>query len=199
MTFGAKAIRAAVVLLVASASTVVGQANPTLRFHSLIPLGADAYELRNKQWKGTMTLMASAESPQFEGMEVRTVSKRTQLFSEDGKRIERFPSHVDFRVTATFRAHFAETSPFPISASLDDQNAYLLGLKFRVVVFSGLQQTVVKPKSVEMIGVPGEMAYDERIYRISVDLADFPLTDRVVLEVQDPGGGRIAKFHLDLI
>ena len=66
-------------------------------------------------------------------------------------------------------------------------------------MFDGLRQTIVKPESVEMIGVPGELSSDERIYRISADLSKFPLRDRVVLEVHDPNGGRICKFHLDLI
>lgn len=193
------AIRTVAMLVLAGASTLAGQSNPKQHFHSLIPLGADAYEIHNKQWKGNMTLMASAESPDFEGMELRSAGRGNQLFSENGKKIDRFPARVDFRVTATFRAHFAETSPFPIGARMDDQNGYLLGLKFRVVVFHGLRQTIVQARSVEMIGVPGEMPYDERIYRISVNLAEFPLTDRVVLEVHDPDGGRIAKFHLDLL
>lgn len=192
------AIRAIVATLLLTTAAVAGP-GPQERFHSLIPLGADAYELRNTKWKGTMTLMASAESAQFEGMERRTVADRQVMFSEDGKKVDRFPEHVNFRVTASFRAHFAEMSPFPIPASVDDQNQYLLDLKFRVVVFHGLQQTVVKPSSVEMIGVPGEMPYDERIYKVSVDLGRFPMTDRVVLEVRDPNGDRICKFHLDLI
>ena len=67
------------------------------------------------------------------------------------------------------------------------------------MIFDGLRQIVVQPDSVEMIGMPGEVPYDERIYRVAVDLENIPLTNRVVLEVRDPDGERICKFHLDLI
>ncbi len=198
MILGPKAIRSGVIVLLLSMTSFAGQTS-TGRFHSLIPLGADAYELRNAKWKGTMTLMASADSAQFEGMQRQTIERHDELFSEDGKQVKRFPAQVNFRVTATFRGHFADLSPFPVGATVDDQNQYLLGLKFRIVVFHGLEQTVVEPSSVEMIGVPQEMRYDERIFRISADLSKFPVSDRVVLEVHDPEGGRICKFHLDLI
>ena len=171
---------------------------PEARFHSLIPLGADAYSLQGEQWKGVMTLMASAENNGFEGMERRKVQERAVLFTNDGRKIEHYPGKINFRVTASFRTRFPDASPFPLGAP-GDQNSYLLQLKFRVVVFDGLRQTVVKPDSVAMIGVPEEMEYDERIYRVSVDLSRFPMRDRVVLEVHDPDGGRICKFHLDLM
>lgn len=101
-------------------------------------------------------------------------------------------------MTASYRSRFIEASPLPISAS-GDANGYLLHLRFRVVIFQGLRQTIVEPDSVEMIGVPREVPYDERIFHVTVDLSRVPLTDRVVLEIHDPNGGRICKFHLDLL
>jgi hypothetical protein len=49
-----------------------------------------------------------------------------------------------------------------------------------------------------LIGVPADIAYKERIYRVSVNLPRVPMSDRVVLEVFAPDGERICKFHLDL-
>jgi hypothetical protein len=197
VTLGPKALRVSV-LIILSSFTLAAQSIPDARFHSLIPLGADAYELRGEQWKGVMTLLASAENNGFEGMERRKVEQRETLFANDGRQLEHYPGKIDFRVTASFRTRLPETSPFPIGAP-GNQNGYLLHLKFRIVVFDGLRQTVVEPESVEMIGVPEEMPYDERIYRVSADLSRFPMRDRVVLEVHDPDGGRICKFHLDLM
>jgi hypothetical protein len=195
---GSKVIRIVAAVLLSTALFGQQPHEPDVHFHSLIPLGAEAYELKSDKWKGMMTLMASAESPEFEGMVRRAGKKRDPLESADGTTMHRFPRRVSFRVTATFRSHFTDTSPFTISAS-GAQNDYLLKLQFRVVVFHGLRQTVIEPESVEMIGMPDEVPYDERIFRMAVNLSDVPVGDRVVLEVRDPEGGRICKFHLDLM
>lgn len=182
-----------------TAATLWGQTDPReMHFHSLIPLGAEAYQVQGDKWRGMITLLASAVNPQFEGMSRHEANKRDALFSPDGEKLKTYPGRVSFRVTASYRTRFVEASPFPIGAT-GEQNDYLLHLKFRVVVFDGLRQTVVEPESVEMIGVPGDVPYDERIFRVLVDLSKFPVRDRVVLEVQDPNGGRICKFHLDLL
>ena len=194
--FRRNAIRIASLVLLGSALSA--QAPPEVHFHALVPLGADAYELRGDKWKGIITLMGSAENAQFEGMVKREVNRHEALFTSDGTRMQSYPERITFRVTASFRTRLVDASPFPISASVD-ANDYLLQLRFRVVIFDGLRQTVVRPESVEMIGMPGEVPYDERIYRITVDLPHVPLRDRVVLEVRDSAGDRICKFHLDVI
>ena len=171
---------------------------PDLHFHSWVPLGAEALELHGDKWKGTITLLGSAENPEFEGMVRRETNQRTALYSADGARIKLYPGRIRFRITASYRTHMVDASPFPISTD-NAANDYLLHLQFRVVVFNGLRQTVVQPEAVEMIGMPGEIPYDERIYRLAVEFPNVPLTDRVVLEVRDADGNRICKFHLDLI
>ena len=191
------AIRIASLALLGSA--LAAQApSPEMRFHALVPLGAEAYELQGGGWKSMVTLLASAENPQFEGMVRRDVNRRDALFASDGSRVQSYPERINFRVTASLRTRLMEASPFPINASID-ANDYLLHLQFRVVIFDGLRQTVVQPESVEMIGMPEEVPYNERIYRIAVDLPHTPVRDRVVLEVRDPDGERICKFHLDLL
>jgi len=195
--FRHNAIRTATWVLLATALLAQSE-TPTIRFHSMIPLGGEAYELHGEKWKGLITLLASAESSEFEGMTRTKVGKSDGLVSADGAPIRYYPGRVSFRVTASYRTRLIEPSPFPIGGG-GDQNDYLLHLRFRVVAFHGLRQTVIEPDAVEMIGVPGEVAYDERIYRLSVNLSRVPLSDRVVLEIHDPEGGRICKFHLDLI
>ena len=196
MSSKSKVIRVATLLLF---STVLwGQSSLPDPLHSLVPLGAEAYDVQGEKWQDMLTLLVTAEDPQFEGVSRHTVKNRDQLYSAEGKQLEMFPGRVSFRITATYRARFMEPSPFPIGAQ-GNANDYLLGLKFRVVVFHALRQTVLKPDVVEMIGVPGEVPYDERIFRLTVDLSHVPLTDRVVLEIHDPNGGRICKFHLDLL
>jgi hypothetical protein len=50
-----------------------------------------------------------------------------------------------------------------------------------------------------MIGVPADVPYDERVYRINFALDKLPITDRCVLEVLSPTGERLTKFHFDLL
>lgn len=190
-------IRLASLLLLAA--TASAQTPPQeIRYHSLVPLGAEAFDLQGEGWKAMITLLASAENPQFEGMVRRQVERHDVLFSPDGSRIQHYPDHIAFRVTASFRTRLMEPSPFPVGAN-GDANDYLLHLQFRLVIFDGLRQTVVQPESVEMIGMPGDIPYDERIYRIVVNLPQTPVRDRMVLEVRDSVGDRICKFHLDLL
>ena len=144
-------------------------------------------------------LIASAESPQFEGMVNRRGKHRRQLVAADGEMVQYYPERVAFRVTASFRGHFVDPSSFAIAAPSVNENAYLLKLRFRIVVFDGLRQTELRPESVRLIGVPREMPYNERIYRLVAELGKIQTTKRVVLEVLDPNGGRICKFHLDLL
>lgn len=191
------AIRFASLLLL---SAVLSAQTPTNEAHyrALVPLGAEAYELQGEKWRSRITLLASAENPQFEGMVRRAAGRHEGLFSADGTRVHFYPERISFRVTASLRTRIIEASPFPISAT-SDANDYLLHLQFRIVVFDGLRQTVIQPDAVEMIGMPGEVPYDERIYRVVVELPHVPLRDRVVLEVRDSGGDRICKFHLDIL
>jgi hypothetical protein len=185
-------------LLVLSAIALFAEDTPEMHFHSLVPLGSEAYQLQGEKWKGIVTVLGSAENPEFEGMVRREIQNRAELFSADGERMRTYPERIAFRITASYRTHVTDPSPFPFNTSVD-MNDYLLCLRFRVVVFHGLRQTVVHPEAVEMIGMPGEVPYDERIYRVTVNLEDVPLTDRVVLEVRDGDGERVCKFHLDLI
>ena len=90
-----------------------------------------------------------------------------------------------------------EEDPLPLPCPAD-VNDYLMHLQFRLKVFSGLSYFYVQPASVEMIGMPAEVPYDERIYLAGFNLNGVPATDRIVLEVLDPAGARISRFHLEL-
>ena len=187
-------------MLIVSGMASLGQSpgERMVRYHELVPLGAQTFTVQGHKWKGQMALLASADSPQFEGMQSTSGDDNHRLAGADGSPMQYYPSRVVFRLTASFRANFADPQPFRITAA-DNENEYLLNLKFRIVAFHGLRQTVIAPASAEMIGVPSDLRYDERIYRVAVDLAKVPVSDRVVFEVLDPGGVRLYKFHLDLM
>jgi hypothetical protein len=81
----------------------------------------------------------------------------------------------------------------------DNLNAYLLNLRFELKVFAGLRKRELQPLAVKLIGVPADLPYDERIYRVSFELPNIPVEERIVLNVMTPSGECLSKFHLDLL
>jgi hypothetical protein len=164
-------------------------------YHSLIPLGSETFAVR--PWDAVMTVLASAENPRFEGWRRLIHGERHRLVNASGEAVRLYPERVEFRITTGTRTTLTDAEPFPLHTSLSE-NDYLLNLRFRVKIFHGLRQKIVDPESTEMIGVPADIPYDERIYRVAFDLDQVPMDDRVVLEVLAPSGERLCKFHLDL-
>ncbi len=165
------------------------------RYHARIPLGSENFSVQ--LWQSGLTVLASAENPEFEGWGVNVKGENRRVVDAFGQPVRFYPDEVTFRVTIGTRTRLSDTQPFPLRVSLA-ANDYLLNVRFRVKIFHGLHPTMVEPSAVELIGVPADIAYDERIYRVSFHLDDISITDRVVLEVLAPSGERLCKFHLDL-
>ncbi len=164
-------------------------------YHSRIPMGSETFVV--KPWKSVLTVLASAENPHFEGWRREQHGEKVVLLDGSGQPVRHFPSHVNFRVSVGTRTRLSDEVPFALNARLPI-NDYLLQLKFRVKIFHGLHETVVEPGTVALIGVPSEVAYDERIYHAEFALPPVPIDDRIILEVLTPHGERLCKFHLDL-
>jgi hypothetical protein len=45
-----------------------------------------------------------------------------------------------------------------------------------------------------MIGMPPDVPYDERVYRINVNARNLPITDRLVVEIFSPHGELLTHF-----
>ncbi len=200
----AAALIATVALLVPPA-LASGTASPStkweLDYHSVVPLGEDAVLLQPA--KRVLYFLASAQSYEFEGWRdiMDDANNKSVLLDRSGNPVERFPRFVDFRVTVSTRPKaLPQLDPFTLDceSECDGDNDYLLNLNFRVRIFHGLQVTVLEPRVVKLIGMPLDVPYDERVYRVSFDLGEVPTTDRIVLEVLSPEGERLTKFHLDL-
>jgi hypothetical protein len=151
--------------------------------------------------KKTVYLLASAESAQFEGMKRTENDGTVTVIGSDGSPARRFPSSIDFRLTASTNKKKVSdevVDPYPIKAAAADLNDYLLNLKFRLRIFHGLEMREFEPREVKLIGVPADVPYGERIYRASFDIGQVSLEDRLVLEVFDADGTRVSKFHLEV-
>jgi hypothetical protein len=57
-----------------------------------------------------------------------------------------------------------------------------------------LEVREVTPQSIEMIGMPADLPYDERVYRININAGNLPITDRMVVEIFSPEGKLLTHF-----
>lgn len=185
--------------LVAACNGAVSDATSYEReFHSVVPLGAERIDLRPAG--RTMYILATAESPTFEGWRARDDGNQRTLLRADGTPVRFFPQHVDFRLTATaMRPDLLMIDTYgTLNLSQEDINDYLLQMNFRLLVFHGLDITRIEPQAVRMLGMPADVQYDERIWQLSFDLPKpVPTTDHIVLEVLSSTGYRVCKFHLE--
>jgi hypothetical protein len=167
-----------------------------LVYHSRIPLGGESLAVDG--WSAPLSIMAMAMNPQFEGWRRQIVGSRFALLDAGGVPVRYFPQNITFRVSFSTRTKLTDQdSRFPLHTNMS-ADAYLLKLGFQLKIFHGLHQTVLRPQTSELIGVPGDISYPDRIYRLSFALPQVPTSDRIVLEVLAPSGERICKFHLDL-
>jgi hypothetical protein len=166
-------------------------------FHSLMPLGFAPLTL--KPSNTGLTLMATAESPLFEGWHRTVRNGRRALMDSAGTPVQAFPGSVDFRVTASTRSDRVMPFDKPDPISAPDANAWLKNLTFRLKIFHGLDAQELEPTAMKNLGVPLDVPYDERIYLVSFDLHDIPASYRLVLEVFGPDGERVGRFHLELL
>ncbi len=168
-----------------------------LSFHSNIPLGAEGFLLKPSD--RAFYLFATAQNARFEGMHQARVAGQRVLLDAQGRQVEHYPETVTFRVTASaWSEKLIGVALFPVKAA-EDTNDYLLNLRFRVLIFHGLQVTTIEPAKVELIGMPADVPYQERIYNLTFEVGHVPVEDRAVLEVLSPDGERLCKFHLDLL
>ncbi len=168
-------------------------------FHSILPLGSDFFQLEG--YRGAIGLMATAISPDLEGWHRIEKGSRKLLLTRDGERATEYPREVQFRVTVSTRdGKTVDPDLDPLTFKSEQPlNDYLLHLRFRVKIFHELRVRVVEPSGVHLMGVPEDVPYNERIYRIIFNLPRIPVQDRMVLEVLSPDGERISRFHFELM
>jgi hypothetical protein len=164
--------------------------------HSAMPAGYDVIML--KPSGETLSLMGLIECPELEGAQHVAEGSQARLVSATGETIREFPQHFSFRVTASLRKILVD-SPVASVDLPDDPRELLLHLKFRVRAYHALESREIAPESIEMIGMPADVPYDERIYRITINAGNLPITDRLVIEVLSPQGERLTHFPFSLL
>lgn len=166
------------------------------RLHSAIPAGYNVIML--KPSGETLSLMGLVECPEIEGAQHVSEGLKAHVVSARGETIHEFPQHFSFRVTASLRKFLLE-GPLATAVISEDPREMLLDLRFRIRAYHGLESREIAPASVEMIGMPADVAYNERVYRITVNAGNLPITSRLVLEVLSPQGEPLTHFPFTLL
>ncbi len=159
--------------------------------HPNMPAGYDVVVL--KPSGANLSMMGLIECPELEGAQSVSAGTHKKLVSADGDTIRHFPQRFSFRITASLRKMLVDRPVATVDVS-DEPHELLLNLKFRIRAYNGLENHEIVPESVEMIGMPADVAYDERVYRINVNNVDLPITARLVVEVRTAHGELITHF-----
>lgn len=172
------------------------KSNDRPALHSAMPAGYDIILL--KPSGVNLELMGLIECPELEGAQHVVAGAHSSIISADGERMDKFPHHFNFRITASLRKSIQE-APINVVNAPDDPHDLLLKLRFRVKAYHGLQVRDVVANSVDLIGMPADVPYDERIYRISIAIDDASITDRFVIDVLTPEGELLTHFPFTLL
>ncbi len=172
-----------------AAAVIAQKATPGM--HSTMPAGYDVVVL--KPSKANLSLIGLIECPELEGAQRVADGSHRKLVSADGDSIKEFPQRFSFRITASLRKVFLDGPAASVDVG-DDPQQLLLKLKFRIRAYDGLDVQEIVPQSVEMIGMPADVPYDERVYRINVSVGNLPITDRLVVEIFSPEGELLTHF-----
>ena len=165
-------------------------------FHATMPSGYNIVQLRPS---GTIVeLIGMFECPEIEGMQQVSEGLNARVVSRQGVTLNHFPRHFGFRVTATLRKPIPATPEQIVNTDQDPQE-FLLSLGFRLKIYDGLEMQEIAPESVTIIGVPPDIAYDERIFRVQFSVGNLPVTDRVILEALSPEGESISHFAFTML
>ena len=186
-------------LIIAVFAFATAAKNPpksTSGLRSNMPAGYDVMVL--KPSKATLSLIGLIECPELEGAQRIAQGLHGKLVSADGNTIKEFPQHFSFRITASLRKVFLDP-PVASIALPDDPQELLLKLKFRVLAYHALEVREIVPQSVELIGMPADVPYDERIYRINISTEKLPITDRLVVEILSPQGELLTHFPFSVL
>jgi hypothetical protein len=178
----------------AAAAGPLLKSGPGLR--SAMPAGYDIVVL--KPANVSLSIMGLIECPELEGAQQVAKGLKSKVVTADGASIRQFPHHFSFRITASLRKFLLDGPANSVNVA-DNPRDLLLKLKFRVKAYHGLQVREITPESVEMIGLPADIPYDERIYRIGINIGDTPVTDRFVIEIMSPEGEILTHFPFTLL
>ena len=173
--------------------------HPLRVYRELIPLGSETFSYSNGKQHELFYVMASARSQAFEGQQVWQDGERAVLKTPGGLPVQNYPREVRFRVSVSQRDDvLLVDSPFLVQGHGRTFDELITSLKFEVRVFRALKCRIVHPTKVTHLGIPPDVPASQRIYEVTFDVGDVPISDRIVMHVLTDQGERLAKFNFDL-
>jgi hypothetical protein len=168
-------------------------------YGALIPLGSEVFSFSSNKDKQEFYVIASANNPEFQGEELWVDGDRHILKTSGGVPVRSYPRQVSFRISVSERSGFLVVdTPLAVQARTSTFNDFISSVKFEMRIFRALKYRVLHPTKILNIGIPPDVPASERVYQVTFDLGDVPISDRVVLHVLTPDGDRMAKFNFDL-
>ena len=167
-----------------------------LPFHSPAPAGYNVVLLQ--PWRTEVSVLGLVECPEMEGTQKVSQGTKAYLISSEGVPVRYYPRSLSFRVTASLRKILLDRASQSLTTSYDPRQ-FLLKLGFKLRVYHGLERREIFPHWVRVIGMPADMAYDERVFRVNFDIGTVPASDRLVLEVLSPENELLTHFTFALL
>jgi hypothetical protein len=166
------------------------------QLHAAMPLGGDSMLLQPSNQR--LNMLATVEAKDFDNIKLTGNGRSRKVTDLSGNPVSSFPRELTFRFTIGSRTIKQETSAYTVNTpvSLDK---FQSNLHFRLKVFRGIEVQNFDPAEAKIVGIPPQVPCDERIYRVTFSLPEIPVSDRMMLEVLDEAGARVAKFHLQLM
>ena len=165
--------------------------------HAATPAGYSVIQLNPSG--ALLSLLALVECPEIEGAQHVAEGLNATIVSAEGVPLKHFPRDFSFRITATLRKTVLDPPEHTI-VTKEEPRQFLFKLGFRLKIYDGLDMREVEPKTVTLIGVPADIAYDERVFRLTFDVGgDLPLSDRLILEALSPQGESLTHCCFGLL
>jgi hypothetical protein len=196
----ADAARRPALRIILGLGCLLGAAVPQVtqyRFLARMPLDSEIIQLVPA--KQNLTMMLTWDCREMEDWQLLRGEKTSVVRDTQGKEVQYYPRELRFRFTISGRTKYKlQRKPLEYETNLEPE-AFIKQLSFRLKRFQGLETTVYTATKAELIGVPAEIPFDERIYSIVFNVPKIPIDDRFALEVLDAEGNRVAKFPFFLM
>jgi hypothetical protein len=175
----------------------IPQSTQQHRFLARMPLDSEIIQLMPAKQK--FTIMLTWDCREMEDWQLLRSPGKTVIKDTEGNEVHYYPRELRFRFTISGNTKFKlERKALEYETALGPQT-FIDQLSFRLKRFEGLEVTDFDPVRAEIIGVPADIPYDERIYVIVFKVPKIPIEDRFALEVLDVEGNRVAKFPFFLM
>ena len=175
---------------------VLAQQPQVQRFTELEHLDNDTVKLQPSG--EPLTFLATWIAPELAKYEKVITQTGNYVRDADGEIIRSYPEKMTLRITVGNKTVMDERKPMELESKMSAEEL-ARSVHFRLRIYDGLEYRLVEPESVQNIGVPKDVPYNERIYLVDFALKNVPIDRRLMIEVLDPNDQRVARFSVSML